>query len=359
MNQQPGNNISSVFNTIFNRSLTRITLPYQEEKRKQLEHFSDYYSNLFQSVVYYNHNNFEMEVMVVQPPGNTSHQSPAQAVERPRKQVERLFLLYVALFKSAVGKGLDFIDFSRFHITKENTIVVPATFESKNNSHLRPLHPPLTYFKQYTYFKKLTAKNYEHYFDRLKKKYIFNLSQAYLFRREEFRSTILNTYTGLEQKSTINTKIRIKTSAPICKDIIKFNISSNNRGDDVLHLQIEEYPAGNIARRIAELIPKEPGAPVKPGMVPDKPGEAPPYDPNDLTKTLHQLNMYLKKSAIQTVIILIDHLKSREDAEFINYLIDSSGITGILLVVFDSPEIITYDLELNEAPTNQLEEYLI
>jgi transcriptional regulator with GAF, ATPase, and Fis domain len=56
---------------------------------------------------------------------------------------------------------------------------------------------------------------------------------------------------------------------------------------------------------------------------------------------------------------MIDRLRTNEDAEFINYLLEALGIANILLICFDTTcNSIDFDLELNEKPGNLLRKYL-
>lgn len=332
--QTPENKIPPFFNKIYKRSLKKISIPCSDANLRQVNIVSNLHSNFFQTVGYYNHNNFEIDILI-----DEFSETPPRTLETLSvEQVEKIFVQFVALFNVAEEKGLDFIDFSRYQLQPDYTVKLPIHLTGKGDIKLDHL---LHHLKKNNHFKDLNEKNHKYLFERLSRKYKFNRHQAYIYRYDEFASTILNAYPIEELKSESNIKIRIKTADPIQEKIIKLNLYKKYISNDIFLIDAADF-SDNLPCFIAELI-----------------SDKPRYNPDDLVKLIHQLILYLKKSAFKALVLVIDHLKTKEDAEFINYLLHTSEISNIVLVVFNTThDFIEYDLELKENPKNLLEDYL-
>jgi transcriptional regulator with PAS, ATPase and Fis domain len=332
--QTAENKIPPFFNKVYKRSLKKLNIPCSDANLRQVNIISNLHSNFFQTIGYYNHNNFEIDILI-----DAFNETPPSKLETLSvEQVEKVFVQLAALFNLAGEMDLDFIDFSRFQLQPDYTIKLPIRLEGKGE--IEPDHM-LHHFKKNSHFNDLNEKNYRDLFERLSGKYKFNRHQAYIYRYDGFASTILNAYPIEELKNESNIKIRIKTADPIQEKIIKLNLYKKYISNDIFFIDAADF-SENLPRFFAELIPGKPQ-----------------YNPDDLVKLINQLNLYLKKSAFKALVLVIDHLKTKEDAEFINYLLHSSEISNIVLIVFHSAhDFIEYDLELKENPKNLLEDYL-
>jgi len=332
--QTAENKIPPFFNKIYKRSLKKLTIPYSDANLKQVNIISNFHSNFFQTIGYHNHNNFEIDILI-----DEFSETPPETLETLRvENVEKVFVQFIALFYIAGEMELDFIDFSRFHLQPDYTVKFPVRLSGKEEIEIKHL---IRHFKKNKHFRDLNEKNYKDLFERLSEKYTFNRHQAYLYRYDIFSSAILNTYPIEESENEFNIKIRIKTTNPIHEKIAKLNLYKKYISNDIFFIDAADF-SDNLSCFIANLI-----------------FDQPRYNPDDLVKLINQLNLYLKKSAYKALVLVIDHLKTKEDAEFINYLLHSSEIYNIILIIFNiSHDFIEFDLELKEDPKNLLEDYL-
>jgi transcriptional regulator with PAS, ATPase and Fis domain len=346
----------------------RVTIPFSEDNLKRVERISNFHSDLFQTIRSYSHNNFEIDIeleVIRDIEGSIGISGNTAMVDLDREVVEELFLQFIALFNASITIEPYFIDFTGFRLfllprtpasSPSCTVKFPLRLSSddeQGNTLARVLAP----FQQNRFFKNLNEKNHAEIFRRLKGEYAFLPHRPYLYRCDEFASALLNTYPLDELKSDSNIKIRIKTVHPFQEIIIKQNLYKNYAAKDIFFLDIENYSGiDSLAGVFSSVLSG------KLHHVPRETGETcDTHDPDDYAAMIDRFNYFLKESPYKSVVLLLRQLKSREDAEFLNYLIQSSGITGIVLIVFNTPPgppLIDFDLELKETPKNLLENLL-
>lgn len=349
--------------------------------------FANLHSNLFQTIVYFNYNHFEIELWLDNS-DDVEGATPEILETLENNVMERVFVQSLALWNMAKTLELDFIDFSHFQLLPE-----PLPNKQRFYSVKFPIHMPLTYgthgtslthitqtsmenhktngtelnqllayIQKNKYFQNVNERNYIELFQRLKMKYSFSRIQAYLYKYDEFASALLNAYPIDELKNNANIKIKIKTSDTIQEKIVKRHLYRNYASEDIFFMDIGNHsPDGDLSQCIAKIISEPTGK-----------GNDSSMSNNDPVSIIQRLDLFLRKSAFKSFVLIIDHLKSKEDIEFINYLVHSSGIANIILIVFDtasssrgsagsaisSSNPVEFDLVLNENPRNLLEDYL-
>lgn len=341
-------------------ALKKQTIPFSEDNLKRVESISNFHSAFFQSIANYSHNNFEIDLWIGQPDqnDNTASGSPGSPAELDPEAVERLFLQQIALFNITRNVEPGFIDFNRFRLrtlpgpaaryVPEFPLLLPSP-RKKEITAAQVIAP----FRENKHFTDLNEKNHADIFHRLREKYTFNPHQVYFYRFDEFASTLLNAYPMDELKSGANIAIKISTSHPIQAKIVKFNLYKNHIAGDTFFLDVDGYSdSDNLIDIFSRVLSGTLGIEDRGHKTGDNRGAA---------NLIHRFNRFLKESPYKSVLMVIHQLKSKEDAEFINYLLHSSGISNIVLIVFNTPpgpDLIPFDLELKETPKNLLEDHL-
>ncbi|MCP5106284.1 MAG: AAA domain-containing protein, partial [bacterium] len=346
----------------------KVTIPFAENHLKRIIAGSNLHSSFFQSIGYYNYNHFEIELWVDGSPDRyTSGPEPLIALDTAA--VEQVFVQFTALFNMARDMALDFIDFSRFRLvpsdSQDYSIEFPLRLTGNGTAtgeHL--LKGMLQNFQKNSRFKGLNEANHMEIFSRLKGAYTFNREDAYVYRCDELATSLLNAYPMAvtdEPGNGSNIKIRIRTADSIREKIVKRNLYQNYVSENILFIDVDHRSGGgSLPLCIAHLAAEESGDP--------------PCEADDPVGVINHLDIFLKKSSFKSVVLLLNKLKTKEEAEFLNYLMHSSGITNILLIVFDTRDtrdtrdtlpggtslegIMEFDLELKESPVNLLENYL-
>ncbi len=337
--------------------LKKQTIPYSDDNLKRVENISNLHSAFFRTIANYTHNNFEIDLWVGKPaPGEDTPQS---LEDLGPEAVEQLFVQHIALFNLVRTVEPGFIDFSRFRLrplpgagvrySPEFPLLLPSP-RKKDVDTAQVIAP----FQKNRHFRDLNEKNHADTFRRLREKYTFNPHQVYFYRFDEFASTLLSAYPIDELKSDSNIKIKINTAHPVQEKIVKLNLYKNHLAGDIFFLDVDGYSDSDsltdvFSRVLSETLRFE-------GR--ETAGS------RGAANLIDGFNRFLKKSPYKSVLILLHQLKSKEDAEFINYLLHSSGISNIVLIVFNLPpgpglaDLIQFDLELKETPGNLLEDHL-
>jgi transcriptional regulator with PAS, ATPase and Fis domain len=363
--QQPGNNSANAAEihippflkglTARYHKLNEYIIPFSNSNLKQINKIANWYSNFFQNIVFYTHNNFEIRILA------ETYDNSIREMKMEKQHIERLFVQFAAVYQAveAMGTELDFVYLDKFQVLPGYRLLFPLAFSEKKEPDPTHLEHALNRFTCNRNFKdlNLNEKNFRDIFNRLKNKYTFPANQVYIYRYDDFASNILNAYPLSELKSDTNLKIKIKTGSPIPKKMIKLNLYNNHisQSEDIFFADLQascvsHSASGHLPYLLDALLPQN-----------EKPGRR--VDKDDFVAIIHRLNLFLKKSSFKSMVLMVDHLIGKEDSGFINYLLDSPGIgnidINIVLVCFDpEDDFIDFDLELNERPTNLLGRYL-
>jgi DNA-binding NtrC family response regulator len=332
---QGHNDYRPILDKLYNKSqLESLTIPYSTAKVERLNSILNLHSNYFQNIISLNHNNFEIRIILEK---FETGWSRTINTTLPDNEVEKLFFQFITLYETSKARGFDFIDFSRFHFGPDCSVRFPISLSEEMEPDLSEI---LDIFQKHKKFKNLHERNYKDFFSDLSALYKFNESQSYLYRFSDFTTNILNSYPVTLSGSNTNVKIKIKTGHAVQEKIIKINLASSLGSDDIFLIYIDNE-THSLPASISGILS----------------GKAEP-EHADFVNIINKLKLFLRQSSFQSLLLVIDNLKTKEDSEFIKYLLDSSEITDILLIVFGENDFIDFDLELKERPRNLLEKYL-
>lgn len=330
----------SILDRIYDQSLREFNLPFSHSNLKRIHNLSNLHSNIFQNIVFYTHNNFEICALGDAFNAEESKRFPEHIAGLDPGRIEQMFLLTVAVYQAAQSLGMNFIDFSTFRLFPDHSIQFPVFMDEEKEFQLKNL---LEIFTRNKHFKELNEKNFREIFERLKNKTFFNESQVYIYKYDDFASNILNTYPIAGQETGSRIKIAINTIAPIQDKIIKINFYNNHFSEDIFFADLDN-PSDNLPHSIARLITLSGKSEI--------PGE-------DFVSLINRFNLFLKKSSFSSLVLMINRLRTNQDVEFLSYLLEALEIHSILLICFDTDcNLIEFDLELNEKPVNLLRKYL-
>ncbi|MGE5342833.1 MAG: sigma 54-interacting transcriptional regulator [Candidatus Omnitrophota bacterium] len=328
-------------------------IPFSKENLEKIQRIANFHSIFFQRIVSYSHNNFEIRVHV------EAFDEPPLAWDQLEAfnadLIEPIFIQFMALYRISQNLGLDFIDFTHFRLLRHATSHFSLQFSispiEKKEAHFRSI---LHAFQKNPHFRNynLTEKNAREIFARLAGQYQFESGMAYIYRFDDFSSAMLNGYPLADLKNGANLKIRINTTDSVQKTIIRTNLYHTHWAEDICFVDIREtVPPVPLPVHIARILPEDERQ----------------TSPDDVITTIHRLNLFLKKSSFKSMIWVIDHLASEEDARFLDVLLESRQAGGldttinIVLICFGTSGIdsLRFDLEFNERPVNLIEKYLI
>jgi len=309
-----------------------IVIPYSDSNLKRLNNIFNISSNFFQKIIFYNYNNFEIDILME----DLNEVNMKEIGELNKKNVEKLFVQFIIVFEISKSLEWDFIDFTRFEVLSD--FGVRFSVSIRDNKEL-DIYNILRLFQKNRYFKDVNEKNYMRFLN-LIDKYKFENEHFYIYRYSDFASNILNLYPINELENNFNIKINIDTENNTQKRIIKGNLYKNLLSEDIFFVDINEN-YHSIPDLISGVFSKK----VR-------------LKKDDLIHTVSELKVYLDNSPFKSFVLIIDSFRSKEDIEFVKYLLESSGISNIILIAFNSKNLVDFDLELNETPKNLLEKYL-
>jgi len=343
--KHPEDLILKFLEDIYEKPIAHFTLPFSHAHLRQIETVSNYYTSLFQNVVFYTHNNFEIDVFTDTFKDFDSKENNSNRII-DKELSGRSFLQQMTLKKIISELDLDFIDFSRYRFlpaNPANQIQFPLKFVE--NKKEQPLENKIPFFSQSDKsFDEMDEKERLESFEYLKKQYTFNENLLYLYKFDEFSSAILDTYPIVGSGKKDRIKIRIKANNPVWQQMIKINIFRNHRSGDVFFANIKNRQ-NNLLSSITQLI---------------SPPEVHELEGDDFMAVINRLNRYMQKSSYTSILLMIDCLRTKEDTEFINYLLETPLFADITLICFDMfCQTLEFDLELNEKPENLLRKYLL
>lgn len=323
---------------------TSITIPFSDTALDQIEHISLWHANAIQSILSIHANSFDITISLA-----PFHPTPPSTLETlDNNSIELLFVQAMALFLTATSLRLNFIDFSTCQLLPGPRLRFPL-FIDINNHNSYPHGHFLPLFRSHTLFKNTAEKHLTTLFTRLAPHFQFNHDEDYLYHYNEFSSHCLHILppTPFKHHTTIN--INIKSNLTIPTQIIKHHlqIQLNNQNEPTLLVSTHPHTLTESIR----LLLSTHHSPSHPLL-------------NDLPSLIDNFNHFLTISAFSHTILLLDHIQSPEDTQFLDFLLSSSYQTPLPLTLIyihnqhnPSPHF-EFDLVLNEKPTNKLESFL-
>ncbi len=160
---------------------------------------------------------------------------------------------------------------------------------------------------------------------------------GYLCRGDDFTSNLLHARSLNGMKA--NAAIRIHTTSPWQKPIIRNNLFHALNGEELLLLKmdLESVPLRDF---FSDLCGREKSNKENPSA------------------QVREFRSFLQQSVFQKTVLLIDNLAKKEDIRLLRYLLEAGDIPGLTLILFNDSAPFDCDLELREDPPDQLQKYL-
>ncbi len=309
-------------------TLSRITVPSTPQNQERIHDIFAFQSNLLQNIVSYTPGNFEINVL--SEPFTPSHTG---AMERLTPAEARGALRqYLALLGAAREWRLDFVDFSSFQVLPGGKLLFPWRLERQKlptPAEFTPL------FRRNRHLRGLDESNYRSADFHSDSPASPAESSAWLCRREDFASNLLQSRFPKSVKSSANVKVRIRSRLHWQKTVAFSNLFHNLDDEQTLLLKVD-LENTSLDERLSAL------------------GGRKPAGTGDMDARTREFRLFLKKSVYQEAILLFDHLERGEDDRLLRYLLESGEISGLTVVLFDDSTTGECDLEFNEDPPNLL-----
>jgi len=314
------------------KNFYKLVLPFSEALLSRINLIFNMHSNLFQKVIHYTNNNFEIIVWLERL--NTSKSIVIGNLKESK--IKKLFIQFIIIYEIAKKLAIDFIDFEKFIYQYEN-LKFPICIKKKCEIKLSYIFDLLITNK---FFKDLNHDNYYEIFKSILNKQRFDENSYYFYKYSDFASNILNLFEFDHSQNKTNLKILVKTENKIQKKIIETNIVQHLLHADVFLLNkigksdsLQKIVCKFFFNKINEI--------------------------DDFDSIIELIDIYLSKSIFKSLVLLIDTLENRKDIEFVKYLMDYSNLTNITLIIFNNNDFLDFDFILNEKPENLLKKYFI
>jgi transcriptional regulator with AAA-type ATPase domain len=299
---------------ITGRKLAIGNIPFNPANLKRIHTLFDFYGSFLHNVVYYCHNNFQISYLV-EVPGDGSYKE-VESIEDGDSHSGLRQIQAVQLFASE--QGLDFIDFSRVFVDPEGQLIFPVSFERRTAPlpEVSPEIPP-------------EATDAE----------VEAGVEFFAYRFNDCAARIFQQYSLNNSDSHPNVRIRVDTSHPGLKRIIKIHLFQQYTARDYLLLfPPEDY--NQLTDYLGGIFELEDGC-----------------DPEDLSGIAAEFKKYKHRSSKHGIVVIADDL-DKASRGFFNYLLDASGCRRISFVWLGNGGLDDCDLELREKAPNLMEPYI-
>lgn len=297
---------------ITGQSVTLFRIPFSSANLKRVGACFDYYCSFLHNIVFFFHNNFEIIYLV-----EGSQDSAYRSSDSLDSQSDPSLLFQFSIIRRiAIEHGLDFIDFSRFHVDGDGRLRFPVTIERQDVS------TPCEWCRDLDLDASEPTEPVEYF--------------AYRF--SSFACGIFEKYPLNLADSHPNLRIRVKTSTPVQNKIIKIHLYHHYCSKVALLF----FPTGNFSQLSEDLCQLCDG---------EKHLES-----DDFAGFAFQFLKYkhnLSRSGVLFIVETID--KKTED--FFNYLLDVSGGRGISFLRLGGVGGGVNDIELQEKASNLADAY--
>ena len=318
------------FDRWHDEKLSLITVANSQQNLARLHDIFAFHSNLLQNITAFLPGNFQIDVLT-QP---FAASAPAVLAGQPAAAAESIFGQYLAFLDAAREWGMDFIDFSKFQI------LPGATLRFGWDLDRHPFPSPAAFlpiFGQNRHLRNLDEHNYLDVIKRTTKKSLSPAPAGYLYRGDDFTSNLLHARSLNGMKA--NAAIRIHTTSPWQKPIIRNNLSHALNGEELLLLKMD---LTSVSLR---------------DLISDLCGRKKNNEENPSTQ-VREFRSFLQQSVFQKTVLLIDNLAKKEDIRLLRFLLEAGDIQGLTLILFNDSAPFDCDLELHEDPPDLLQKYL-
>lgn len=312
-----------------NEKLSLITVPNSPENLARLYKIFAFHSHFMQNIIDFIPGHSQIDILT-QP---ITPSSPAALVGLPAEAAKNIFRQYLVFLNAAREWGMDFVNFLKFQILPGATLRCAWELNGQNFPSPSAFIP---IFNANRHLSDLNENNYLDVLKKSKKNPPVPAPPGYLYRSDDFTSNLLHTHSLGSMKA--NATIRIATTSPAQKTIIRNNLFHALNAEEILLLKIdgESMSLGDFFSALCgqEKTKKEnPAAQVR------------------------EFRLFLKQSVFQRTILLIDNLVKKEDIRFLRFLLETGDISGLTIILFSDSAPFDCDLELHEDPQNQLEKH--
>ena len=318
------------FDQWHDEKLSLITVPNSPENLARLHKIFAFHSNFLQNIIDFIPGNFQIDILT-QP---FTPSAPAALAGQPAAAAENIFRQYLVFLEAAREWGMDFVDFSKFQILPD------ATLRFGWELHGHPFPAPAAFLPIFNKNRHLRAVDENNYLDIIKKtpkKDLPPTPSGYLYRSDDFTSNLLHSHSLFNMKA--NAAIRINTTSPRQKSIIRNNLFHALNDEEILLLKMD-MEAMSLSDFFSVLCGKKKNCKENPAA------------------QVRGFRSFLKQSVFQKTILLIDNLAKKEDARLLRFLLEAGDIPGLIIILFNDSVPFDCDLELREDPQDQLEKYL-
>ncbi|MBN2399810.1 MAG: sigma 54-interacting transcriptional regulator [Candidatus Aminicenantes bacterium] len=312
-----------------NEKLNRITVANTRDNLLKIKKIFNFHSNHMQNIIDFRENNFEINIITQPFLANNDN-----AIGKQNEvQVKSLFRQYLDFLHAAQEWDMDFIDFNKFQILPGTILRFGWNLTMEKFPDAAAFIP---LFKKNPYLRFLNKSNYHDFQKNQNQQTTHPTPPGYLFRNDDFASNMLHSHSMIGIKSSANLKIKINTKMPLQAKIIQNTLFHNLDSEEILFIRIaadkismNDFFADFCNDRISAK--------------------------KNTTSLVREFSLYLKQSAFQKVIMVIDGLEGKADGQFLRFLLESGDITDLTIILLNDALHFDCDLELNENPSNPLQ----
>ncbi len=315
-----------------NEKLNRITVANTRDNLLRINKIFNFHSNYMQNIIDFRENNFEINVVTQPFLANSDNAMHKQS----EIQAKSLFRQYLDFLHAAQEWDMDFIDFKKFQILPGATLRFGWNLAMEKFPDAAAFIP---IFKKNPYLRLLNKSNYHDFQKNQNQQTYHPTPPGYLFRNNDFASNMLHSHSMLGIKSSSNLKIKINTKVPLQTEIIQNTLFHNLDSEEILFIKIA---ANEISMNDFFAV-----------FCNDRKSSK-----KSASGLVREFGLYLKQSAFQKVIMVIDGLEGKADGQFLRFLLESGDITDLTIILLNDALHFECDLELNENPSNPLQNNL-
>lgn len=322
-----------IFDHWQDEKLSRITVANTPENLLRINKIFSFHSSFMQNIIDFRQSNFEIDIVTQPFLANDSSVLPEQTAA----QAESLFRQFLALLQAARDWDMDFIDFTKFQILPGAILRCGWDLQDQKFPEAAAFVP---IFRKNRHLRFLDMSNFLDLRKNASPAAQDHAPRGYLYRSDDFASNMLHAYSLIGIKSKANLRIRINTKEPLQIKIIQNALFHNLDAAEILFIKIAANDMTLSDFFVTFCGKRQSGK-------------------NNTAGLVREFGLYLKQSIFQRTIMVIDGLEKKEDGQFLRFLLESGDITGLTIILFNDALHFECDLELNEDPGNQLQEYLL
>lgn len=336
--QAPELILPELYQTLFQRALTRRFIPFSPGDESRLEAVGRIHCNFIQGVICLRHNYFQTELLVEE-----FRETPPESLRLlPRDLAERIFARYISVYRLAHLFSLDIIDFSRFELdAASGTLRFPIRLAPA------PAGPSvddiIRLFSEYSCLGHLSRQDAETLFNQQVSLPEWFMGDAWFYSFSEFASAMLQSCPPEQLETRAAFRIRIHAEESRRYKIVKLQMYQLMLKRGVYIMDPGRTDPETAGTGLAELLT---------AAVPD----CSLCHPAETAGIVSGFSGFMKKAGFRGVAFFIDRLTHR-DIAFLDILMAAPRCYSVLAIVFATGTGCgwTFDLELHEKAANHLE----